>query len=395
MASTPLISLAEASKIKIRFAALEARCAEVQNHVKAFNAELAKCTQQRFPLATSNGSEVFRPSSPEVSEDVRGLRGMMSKNSRLPQRNPKLESAEQNGIFGFLKRASTSTSVGYGDKVVTSRQGMLFTSCYVLGTVLVVSVIASRITDWLLEEQGGLLKEGFEGVIKHISKQAGGMHSKKHVETPEQTCLEGYLQHRFLRDFVRSLAIWIFVLFIGVSFFMYYPGENKTFIEAFYMCVVTLTTVGFGDVTASTYGGKVFAAFWMFLGVACLADVGAKIASWMIHRKIKARITSFQQNHTLENIFNDDYLKLCMEDHKKLKRLEQLPNQYVWRSDFIVHMLTQSDVVDNDLVDDLSMQFDRLDKSGDSFLSAEDVASYKRLNGSVQASKIVEKFASV
>merc|ERR1711971_1111540 len=44
-------------------------------------------------------------------------------------------------------------------------------------------------------------------------------------------------------------------------------GYVKTFLEAFYMSVITVTTVGFGDFTPVTKLGRVIGALWMIMGV--------------------------------------------------------------------------------------------------------------------------------
>jgi voltage-gated potassium channel len=44
----------------------------------------------------------------------------------------------------------------------------------------------------------------------------------------------------------------------------------------------TLTTVGYGDVTPVTAGGRTIAAFLMFLGLALLGAVTGSFSSWLI-----------------------------------------------------------------------------------------------------------------
>jgi len=39
------------------------------------------------------------------------------------------------------------------------------------------------------------------------------------------------------------------------------------FVNAFYWCCVTITTVGYGDVTPTTVGGKWFAIGYIFIGI--------------------------------------------------------------------------------------------------------------------------------
>lgn len=49
-------------------------------------------------------------------------------------------------------------------------------------------------------------------------------------------------------------------------------GYVKTWIDSFYLSVITLTTVGFGDVTPVTYCGRAVGSVWMLVGVAATAN---------------------------------------------------------------------------------------------------------------------------
>merc|ERR1719473_160956 len=54
---------------------------------------------------------------------------------------------------------------------------------------------------------------------------------------------------------------------IGVFFYHYYPGEEKSWWESIHLTVITFTTVGLGDIVPATGVGMLFAAFWILFGV--------------------------------------------------------------------------------------------------------------------------------
>ncbi|MEE4542934.1 potassium channel family protein [Streptomyces sp. V4-01] len=61
------------------------------------------------------------------------------------------------------------------------------------------------------------------------------------------------------------------------------PGATiRTFGDAVWWACSTLTTVGYGDVTPVTAGGRTIAAFLMFLGLALLGAVTGSFSSWLI-----------------------------------------------------------------------------------------------------------------
>jgi voltage-gated potassium channel len=61
------------------------------------------------------------------------------------------------------------------------------------------------------------------------------------------------------------LAAVIFILLIGTNF--YHFVEHFSWLNAYYFSVVTLTTVGYGDLAPKTAGGKLFTTFFLFIGV--------------------------------------------------------------------------------------------------------------------------------
>jgi len=89
---------------------------------------------------------------------------------------------------------------------------------------------------------------------------------------------------------IQSAGSFLGTAFIGVLFWHYYPGEGKTWLQAVYMSVITLSTVGFGAFNATTEGGKVFGAFWMLVGVATLgALISTFIQTMMEEKKAEKR----------------------------------------------------------------------------------------------------------
>jgi voltage-gated potassium channel len=77
--------------------------------------------------------------------------------------------------------------------------------------------------------------------------------------------------------------------------------------------VVTVTTVGYGDVVPSTPQSKVLAAFLMLAGVLFLGFFTAKIASIFIHSRIDET-----QNRAIELLYKKE--KKLEEKEKELEK---------------------------------------------------------------------------
>jgi voltage-gated potassium channel len=103
------------------------------------------------------------------------------------------------------------------------------------------------------------------------------------------------------RVFALILAITIFILLGALAFALTepyqpppaatqlsYPGPwYQKFGRAAWWAVVTLTTVGYGDITPVTFGGRVAGIFLMLGGVLTLSLITATVASVFVERKFR------------------------------------------------------------------------------------------------------------
>lgn len=67
----------------------------------------------------------------------------------------------------------------------------------------------------------------------------------------------------------------------------YFTEPSQTLGRSFWWAFVTMTTVGYGDITPQTTSGKVVAVVMMFGGVCVLALISASIASYFVERRLK------------------------------------------------------------------------------------------------------------
>ncbi len=71
------------------------------------------------------------------------------------------------------------------------------------------------------------------------------------------------------------LILAVIILLGGV---VYHNVEKWSFLDSVYFCVVTLATVGFGDLTPHTPFGRLFTIIYIFLGVGVLAVFVSTVA---------------------------------------------------------------------------------------------------------------------
>ncbi len=82
-----------------------------------------------------------------------------------------------------------------------------------------------------------------------------------------------------------SAVFWL-ILFGTIS---YHSLEDWSWIQSFYFTVVTLTTVGYGDLTPTTDDTRLFTAVFILIGVTVVVSSAAYVGQGLIERQGKKR----------------------------------------------------------------------------------------------------------
>lgn len=86
-----------------------------------------------------------------------------------------------------------------------------------------------------------------------------------------------------LRVYISILIIVILVGILGMMVF-----ENRTLLDSFYFVVVTISTVGYGDIHPVTEAGKLLTIGIILIGVGCFVGLAATTLDLMIENRERA-----------------------------------------------------------------------------------------------------------
>lgn len=90
------------------------------------------------------------------------------------------------------------------------------------------------------------------------------------------------LKAAFADERVRGLLALTFVLIMAASLFYWY-AEGWSFLDAVYFSVITIATIGYGDLAPQTALGKIFTIGYVFCGLGVFVAAATSIANSIIN----------------------------------------------------------------------------------------------------------------
>ncbi len=119
--------------------------------------------------------------------------------------------------------------------------------------------------------------------------------------------IETLFNSRRLRTILAALIFFIFLF--GYLFYVSEP-DVRDFSDGIWWALVTITTVGYGDITPVTTLGRVVASSLMLLGLGLIATITAIVSAKFIQ--------NFVDHHTNDDVLEKlDEMQLELDDIKK------------------------------------------------------------------------------
>lgn len=166
----------------------------------------------------------------------------------------------------------TMTTVGYGDLVPDSILAKLLACMYVFTGMALVGIILSQAADYIVEKQEILVVRAI-----YMRGKVSQNEILKEVETNK-------VKYKFI-----MVGVLLLVLIVVGTVFLFLV-EELSFMDAFYCVCSTITTLGYGDQSFSTAGGRIFAIFWMLGSTICLAQFFLYLAELYTERRQRSMV---------------------------------------------------------------------------------------------------------
>lgn len=248
-------------------------------------------------------------------------------------------------VDGIYFTIVTLTTVGYGDITPKTDGQKVFTCLFVFCGVGMIGNALGILGSILLDKQ--------QALEEHLDKKVDQLTTGDDFMTPSRWKL------------VMSFLLIVVLVFGGTITMMIVEGMS--FVDGMYYSCVTVTTVGYGDITPKTDPGKIFAFVYLTVGTVVIAKVLGDIANVPLEAR-QMRL----EKEVLEQFGSD----LTVDELKELAAGGE-DDDFCTEAEFIIGMLLKINKVQPKDVERCIEQFKKLDIDGSGRLTMEDVEMHK------------------
>ncbi|KAG6419304.1 hypothetical protein SASPL_121520 [Salvia splendens] len=224
----------------------------------------------------------------------------------------------------------TMCTIGYGDITPDSTATKLFSITFVLVGFGFIDILLSGMVSYMLDLQENYL-------LKTIKKK--GAHD------PHSYIIDVKKGRMRIRMKV-ALALGVVVICIGVGVAVMHYVERLDLLDSFYLSVMSVTTVGYGDRAFKSLPGRLFASVWLLVSTLAVARAFLYLTELRVdkrHRRMAQWVLG--QDMTVAQFLAADI------DN----------NGFVTKSEFVVYKLKEMGKVTEKDIWEICNQFERLD----------------------------------
>ena len=253
---------------------------------------------------------------------------------------------------------TTISTVGYGDLSVALDSGWMvtFTVLYIMGGFVIAFPRLTAAVTFVIQPFFDVMAEAIERTFpqRAIDIDGNGDYDYKIPRHPLIYYSKGLLG---------PLITFVLVQCLFSALFIWIEPDWDHYGIAYYHCMVTASTVGYGDLTIVTQRGKLLAFFHIFVSVSLLAAMLSDLDGLRTRRASELRRgQQFLGRLNVDNIMSLD------TDGTGVDMFE-----------FVVGMLLKLDYVNCETVQGFVAQFQALDTSGDGILQRNELERYVAL----------------
>lgn len=224
----------------------------------------------------------------------------------------------------------TMCTIGYGDITPNSTATKLFSILFVLVGFGFIDILLSGMVSYVLDLQ--------ENHLLRAVKGRGEKDARSYIIDVKK----GRMRIRMKV----ALALGVVFLCVGLGVGVLHFVERLGWLDSFYLSVMSVTTVGYGDRAFKTLHGRIFAAIWLLVSTLAVARAFLFLAEARVdkrHRKMANWVLG--QDMTVA-----EFLAADIDN-----------NGFVSKSEYVIYKLKEMGKVSEKDIMQVSEKFDRLD----------------------------------
>merc|ERR1719193_1531741 len=157
------------------------------------------------------------------------------------------------------------------------------------------------------------------------------------------------------REILRAVGMIAFLTLIGSL--VYYFNEGMSLIDAVYFCMITLATVGYGDIDQKLESTKIFDIVFIFIGVPLMALAVARFAHVSRRRHQQQWVKTFEKQGVTMDV---------------IRTIDRDDSGTIDRHEFLSYILLHMGKVKAIEINSINKLFDTLDADGGGTLDVND-----------------------
>ncbi|KAG8385334.1 hypothetical protein BUALT_Bualt03G0032000 [Buddleja alternifolia] len=224
----------------------------------------------------------------------------------------------------------TMCTIGYGDITPDSTATKLFSITFVLVGFGFIDILLTGMVSYMLDLQ--------ENYLLRTIKGGGARNARSYIIDVKK----GRMRIRMKV----ALALGVVVLCIGVGVGVMHFVEKLDWLDSFYLSVMSVTTVGYGDRAFNSMSGRIFASIWLLVSTLAVARAFLYLAEARVdkrHRRMAKWVLG--QDMTVAQFLAADI------DN----------NGFVSKSEYVIYKLKEMGKISEKDILQICHQFERLD----------------------------------
>ncbi|ESQ55595.1 hypothetical protein EUTSA_v10025197mg [Eutrema salsugineum] len=249
----------------------------------------------------------------------------------------------------------TMCTIGYGDITPNSAVTKLFSIMFVLVGFGFIDILLSGMVSYVLDLQESYMLDSAKRRDEPDKRRSYIIDVKK-----------GRMRIRLKVALALGVVVLCIALGVGIMHFI----EEIDWLDSFYLSVMSVTTVGYGDRAFKTLPGRLFAAIWLLVSTLAVARAFLYLAEARVDKRNRERAKKvLRETMSVSQFFAADI------DN----------NGCVSKAEYVIYKLKEMEkITDKDIIP-ISKQFDKLDRCSNGKITLVDLLDSSNGDGSSAA----------